>query len=331
VIISRTPFRISFFGGGTDYPGWYETHGGAVLSAAINRYCYLTCRRLPPFFPHRFRIAYSVMESTKTVEEIQHPSVRACLQFMDIQEGLEIHHDSDLPKQSGLGTSSSFAVGLLHTLHRFKGQSVDARQLAREAIHVERVLCGENVGSQDQVATALGGLNHITFGPGEQWQAEPVRLAAERQLELQRHLMLFFTGFSRFASEIVVEQLQNMSRKTAELNQLRAFVDDGQRILTGAGSLDGFGALLHEGWMLKRSLSSRISKPEIDTLYEAARRAGALGGKICGAGGGGFLLLFARPEQQQAIKSALAPCLHVPFAFDHQGTQIIFSETEQPT
>ena len=328
MIISRTPFRISFFGGGTDYPGWYEQHGGAVLSAAINRYCYLTCRTLPPFFDHRFRIAYSIMESVKTIEEIKHPAVRACLQHLNIENGLEIHHDSDLPKQSGLGTSSSFAVGLLNVLHRQQGHHPSKLELAHEAIHIERNLCRENVGSQDQMATAVGGVNRINFGPGEQIKVEPVGLPPERLAYLESHLMLFFTGFSRFASEIVTEQLQNMPSKTVELSTLHQFVDQGIKILADGGEIDAFGKLMHEGWKLKRSLSSRISKPEIDAVYEAGLAAGALGGKLCGAGGGGFLLMFARPEKHAAVKAALSSCLHVPFSFDHHGSKIIFEEKD---
>jgi len=328
MIISRTPFRISFFGGGTDYPGWYEEHGGAVLSAAINRYCYITCRHLPPFFAHRYRIAYSIMESTKSIDEIQHPAVRACLQYIKIDDGLEIHHDSDLPKQSGLGTSSSFAVGLLHVLHRYSGSRPTPMQLALEAIHVERTLCKENVGSQDQIATALGGINHITFGPGDQIQANPIKLPSNQVTNLESHLMLFFTGFSRFASEIVTEQLNNMSKKVSELTQMHQFVDQGMKILDHGSNIDDFGKLMHESWLLKRSLSSRISKPEIDEVYEAGLKAGALGGKLCGAGGGGFLMMFVRPEHHDAVKAALSQFLYVPFAFDHHGSQIIFEEKE---
>lgn len=331
MIISRTPFRISFFGGGTDYPAWYEEHGGAVLAAAVNRYCYLTCRYLPPFFEHRYRIAYSVMESVKTIDEIKHPAVRSCLQHLAIKDGLEIHHDSDLPKQSGLGSSSSFAVGLLNVLHRYQGRTVEPMELAREAIHIERNLCRENVGSQDQVTTALGGLNVITFGPSDKIDVHPVAVSRERISELEGHIMLFFTGFSRFASEIVTEQLQNIPRKTSELGQLRTFVDEGEKLLKTRGSLEDFGRLLHEGWLLKRSLSSRVSKPEIDDAYDLALKAGATGGKLCGAGGGGFLMLFVTPDRQQKVKEALSNLLHVPFAFDHHGTQIIFEEKEQTT
>jgi D-glycero-alpha-D-manno-heptose-7-phosphate kinase len=327
MIISRTPFRISFFGGGTDYPAWYERHGGSVLAAAVDRYCYLTCRYLPPFFPHRFRIAYSQLESTKTIEEIRHPAVRTCLQFMDIREGVEIHHDSDLPKQSGLGTSSSFAVGLLHVLHRLKGARPTPLDLAREAIHIERDLCGDNVGSQDQVTAAVGGLNRINFSGREGLDVQPLALPADRLARFQRHLMLFFTGFSRTASEIVADQLKNMGRKEDELRRMHAMVDQAVGILAGGGSLRPFGELLHEGWMLKRSLSARIANADIDAMYEAGRKAGAIGGK----GGGGFLLFFVEPDRQAAVKTALPACLHVPFSIDFTGTRIIFEaeHTEQ--
>lgn len=327
MIISRTPFRISFFGGGTDYPAWYERHGGAVVAAAINRYCYISCRYLPPFFSHRFRIAYSQLETASTVEEIRHPAVRACLQFLDINTGLEIHHDSDLPKQTGLGTSSAFAVGLLHSLHRLLGQNVPPMQLALEAINVERDLCKEHVGSQDQVTAAIGGINRLDFLPDGRITTTPLKLPPGRLSAFERHLMLFFTGFSRFASGVVIEQLNNMERNEKELHEMRAMVDEAINILRDqARDLKGFGELLHEGWRLKRSLSSRISNATIDEIYKTARQAGALGGKICGAGGGGFMLLFVDPEKQPAVETALQNYLRVPFAVDFQGSQIIFQE-----
>ena len=330
MIISRTPFRISFFGGGTDYPAWYEQHGGAVVAAAINRYCYISCRHLPPFFPHRFRIAYSQLETASTVEEIRHLAVRACLQCLNINEGLEIHHDSDLPKQTGLGTSSAFAVGLLNSLHRLLGQNVSPMQLAREAIHVERELCKEHVGSQDQVTAAIGGINRLDFMPDGRITTMPLKLPVGRLSAFERHLMLFFTGFSRFASDVVVEQLNNMARKEKELHEMRAMVDEAINILRDqARDLTGFGELLHAGWMLKRSLSSQVSNATIDAIYQAARQAGALGGKLCGAGGGGFMLLFVDPEKQPAVKAALRDYLHVPFSIDFKGSQIIFQEQEK--
>lgn len=325
MIISRTPYRVSFFGGGTDYPAWYREHGGAVLAAAIARYCYLTCRWLPPFFEHKSRIVYSIIENVQRIEDIQHPAVRACLQLLGIRDGIEIHHDGDLPKMTGLGTSSSFTVGLLHALHALRGEFRSKMQLATEAIHVERDRCGDRVGSQDQVSAAFGGLNHVRFAPDDSIAVEPVPLAAERLQAFQDSLLLFFTGFSRHSSEVVAEQLENVPRKNKELAEMAAMVDAGLRLLTDHGDLADFGRLLHESWLLKRSLSSRVSSPEIDAMYATARQAGALGGKITGAGGGGFLLLFVEPDRQSAVRQALAHLLHVPFDLDHAGSQIIFS------
>ena len=328
MIISRTPYRLSFFGGGTDYPAWYREHGGAVLSAAINRYCYLTCRWLPPFFQHRSRVVYSLIEDVAANTEIRHPAVRECLRFLDISDGVEIHHDGDLPKMTGLGTSSSFAVGLLNALHRLLDHPAPSpMQLATEAIHVERDLCQERVGSQDQTAAAFGGLNHIRFAEDDSIAVAPVTLPAARLDAFQRSLMLFFTGFSRYSSEVVGEQLRNIPSRERELSEMAAMVPEGLRILCGTGDLSDFGRLLHESWQLKRSLSSRVSTPEIDAMYETARRAGALGGKIAGAGGGGFLLLFVEPDRRAAVRKALASLLHVPFGIDTVGSTILYAET----
>ena len=325
MIISRTPYRISFFGGGTDYPAWYREHGGVVLSTAIARYCYITCRWLPPFFTHKSRIVYSIIEDIQRVEDIRHPAVRECLLDLNIHDGIEIHHDGDLPKMTGLGTSSSFTVGLLHALYALCGQHRSKMQLAEQAIHIERNRCGDRVGSQDQVCAAFGGLNRLHFTPSDEIVVEPVPLPAPRLRQFQGSLQLFFTGFSRNSSDIVTEQLQNIPQKNRELKDMAAMVKEGHRILTGTGDLTDFGRLLHESWQLKRSLSSRISTPDIDAMYSAARKAGALGGKITGAGGGGFLLLFVEPDRQAAVKKALQHLLHVPFELDHAGSQIIFS------
>ena len=325
MIISRTPYRVSFFGGGTDYPAWYRANGGAVLSAAIARYCYITCRWLPPFFAHKSRIVYSIIEDVTRVEDIQHPAVREALLHLGIREGIEIHHDGDLPKMTGLGTSSSFTVGLLHALHALRGEFRSKMQLAEEAIHVERDRCGDRVGSQDQVCAAFGGLNHIRFAPDDAISVDPIPLPAERMTAFQDSLLLFFTGFSRYSSEVVAEQLQNVPRKQKELAEMAAMVGQGIRFLTEGRDLADFGRLLHESWLLKRSLSSRVSTPEIDSMYAAARQAGATGGKITGAGGGGFLLLYVEPDRQPAVRQALAHLLHVPFDLDHSGSQIIFS------
>ena len=325
MIISRTPYRVSFFGGGTDYPAWYRENGGAVLAAGIARYCYLTCRWLPPFFAHKSRIVYSIIEDIMRVEDIQHPAVRECLLELGIHDGIEIHHDGDLPKMTGLGTSSSFTVGLLHALHALRGEFRSKMQLAQEAIHVERDRCGDRVGSQDQVSAAFGGLNHIRFAPDDTIAVDPVPLPAERMKDFQDSLLLFFTGFSRYSSEVVAEQLQNVPHKNKELREMAAMVGQGLHILMDNRDLNDFGRLLHESWLLKRSLSSRITTPEIDAMYATARKAGAIGGKITGAGGGGFLLLYVEPDRQLAVRQALSHLLHVPFDLDHSGSQIIFS------
>ena len=329
MIISRTPYRISFFGGGTDYPAWYEKNGGCVLATSINRYCYITCRYLPPFFQHKHRVVYSKIESTASVDEIQHPAVRECLRFLDYTDGMEIHHDGDLPKQSGLGTSSSFAVGLLHALHALRGEMVGPMQLTTEAIHVERDLCRENVGSQDQVTTAHGGLNFVEFLPGDVIKVHPLTILPGRRMLFQSHLMLLFTGFSRTASDVAAEQIQNIPKKEHELHALQQMVKEGVRILSSAGDIREFGRLMHEGWKIKRTLSSKISNAEIDTIYETALKAGALGGKLCGAGGGGFLMLFAEPDRQPAIRQALTTYLHVPFEFESDGSRIILYQPNE--
>lgn len=324
MIISRTPFRISFFGGGTDYPVWYFEHGGAVLATSIDKYCYITCRHLPPFFEHKSRMAYSKIELLQEGEEFEHPSARETLKFMGITDGIEIHHDADLPARTGLGSSSSFTVGLLHTLYALKQRMPTKMQLAEEAIHVERDLIKESVGSQDQVTASFGGFNRISFSPDNKIHLQPVIIGRERLELLQSHLMLYFTGFSRFASVIAEKQIQNTSAKKVELKAMFEMVDEALKILTGGGSLADFGKLLHEGWQLKRGLTDKISNPQIDEIYTAAREAGALGGKLLGAGGGGFILLFARPEDQPRIKEKLKNLLHVPFRFENGGSQIIF-------
>lgn len=323
MIISRTPFRISFFGGGTDYPAWYREHGGAVLATSINKYCYISCRHLPPFFDYKSRILYSKIELVKSTAEIQHPAVRAALQFLKIEDGIEIHHDGDLPARTGLGSSSTFTVGLLHALYALRGQMASKMQLARDAIHLEHDLLHETVGAQDQVITAHGGLNRIDFAPDDTFSLSPLILKKDRLVSLQAHCMLIFTGFTRIASEIAAEQVKKTSERKSELGQMYQMVDAATRMLTGDGDLADFGRLLHENWLIKRQLSSRVTTAEIDAIYEAGRQAGALGGKILGAGGGGFLLLFARPEDQARIRGKLDRLLHVPFRFESLGSQII--------
>ena len=324
MVITRTPFRISFFGGGTDYPVWYEKNGGAVLSTSIDKYCYISCRYLPPFFAHKSRIVWSKIESVQSPKEIQHPAVRGVLTHLGIDEGLEIHHDADLPARSGLGSSSAFTVGLVHALNALRGNMVSKRQLALDAIHIEQVVLKENVGSQDQAVAAFGGLNKIEFGGPHRIAVQPVILAGERYKLLQDHLMLFFTGVSRNASEIAAEQVNNTHVKSVELQRMARMVDEATGIVMSSGPLDDFGKLLHEAWQVKKGLSSQISNSFIDGVYESARKAGALGGKLLGAGGGGFMLFFVKPELQPLVRERLKHLLYVPFRFESLGSQIIY-------
>ena len=324
MIISRTPFRVSFFGGGTDYPVWYKDQGGAVLATTIDKYCYITCRYLPPFFEHKTRILYSKKENVKTNEEIEHPAVRGVRQYLKIDHGIEIHHDGDLPARTGLGSSSAFTVGLLHALYALKQTMPTKMQLAREAIKIEQEILRENVGCQDQVMAAHGGLCRVEFTPNHDIHVTPVILGQERLENFQSHLLLYFTGFSRYASEIAKEQIEQTRQRTTELKAMHQMVNEGMSILATGNDLSDFGCLLHEGWKLKRSLTSKISSPMIDEIYKTALRAGAIGGKLLGAGGGGFLLLFAKPDQHPMIKEALRTLLRVPFSFETRGSQIIF-------
>lgn len=324
MIISKTPYRISFFGGGTDYPCWYNKNKGQVLTTSIDKYCYITCRPLPPFFSHKHRIVYSKIEDVQKISEIRHPSVRACLQFMQVKEGLEIHHDGDLPARSGLGSSSSFTVGLLNALYALKGKVVSQDQLAADAIHIEQDLLKENVGSQDQVIAAHGGCNVVTFGDKNHLQVRPLTLSAARLEALQDRLMLFYTGIVRTASDIAGAQIKKTPQCQTELTEMCGMVDRAVDIVNGRADIGEFGRLLHESWKIKRSLTDKISSPVIDAVYASALKSGALGGKILGAGGGGFMLLFAEPGAQPRIKTALKKLLHVPFKFENSGSSIIF-------
>jgi len=325
MIITKTPFRISFFGGGTDYPKWYRQHGGAVLASTIDKYCYISCRKLPPFFEHKHRIVYSLIESVNQIAEIKHPAVRAALEWKAVEDGLEIHHDGDLPARSGLGSSSSFTVGLLHALEALEGKISSNHQLASDAINLEQNLIGEHVGSQDQVSAAFGGLNQITFSQDDSFAVKPIVLPRFRKELLASHLMLFFTGISRIASDVAKSKIDNIEERVSELDRLRDMVDEGVNILQDIDEpIDHFGDLLREAWLYKRSLSSTVSSKLIDDLYEAALAAGATGGKILGAGGGGFLLIFARPDRQPAVREALKTTTYVPVKFESAGSQVVF-------
>ncbi|MBI5150754.1 MAG: kinase [Candidatus Omnitrophica bacterium] len=323
MIISRTPFRVSFFGGGTDYPAWFGDNKGAVLATTINKYCYITCRYLPPFFKHKSRIIYSKMEHVHKVSEINHPAVREVLRFLKINEGVEIHHDGDLPARTGLGSSSAFTVGLLNALYALKGVMISKERLAKEAIHVEQEMCRENVGCQDQALAAYGGFNFIEFGGKSHLQVRKVTIPADKLEDLQGRLLLYFTGFSRNASEIAQHQINNIPRKQRELHAMYDMAFRALDILN-EGDLDDFGKLMYESWKLKRGLSDKISTSHIDRIYETAMGAGAIGGKLLGAGGGGFILFFVPPSRQKNVKEKLKKLLLVPFHFENLGSQIIF-------
>lgn len=329
MIISRTPYRISFFGGGTDYPGWYMKHGGAVLATSIDKYCYITCRYLPPFFEHKSRIVYSKIESCQSVDEIQHPSVREVLRFLKFERGIEIHHDGDLPARSGMGSSSAFTVGLLNALYALKGYMPTKQQLMMESIYVEQEMIKETVGSQDQATAAFGGLNHIQFLQNGEIAVRPVIMTAERQHQLNDNLMLFYTGIIRTAADVANSYVDTIETKRRQLRIMKDLVDESLALLNSNEKLNGFGDLLHESWLAKRSLSASVTNSYLDEAYQAARDAGAIGGKITGAGGGGFMLLFVPPEHQQKVREALKYLIHVPFTFDYNGSQIIHFQHEE--
>ncbi len=329
LIISRTPYRVSFFGGGTDYPAWYQEHGGTVLATAINKYCYLTCRYLPPFFEHRYRIVYSLIENCQQVADIKHPVVREVLRYLNADRGMEIHHDGDLPARCGIGSSSSFTVGLLNALYALKGQVCSKQQLALESIHIEQQRIGETVGSQDQVLAAHGGFNRIVFSSGGEITVHPVSFSLERLSQLEKHLMLFYTGIKRTASDVAQTYAKNLGQRKQQMETLTDLVHEGVSVLTSEQDISVFGQLLHEAWQVKRSLSPTVSNSHVDEIYQQAIRAGALGGKLTGAGGGGFMILVVPPRRQQHVKQQLDSLIHVPFRFERQGSQIIFFDPEE--
>ena len=327
MIISKTPFRISFFGGGTDYPEWYHENGGSVLATTIDKYCYISCRHLPPFFEHKHRIVYSKIESVKTTEEIQHPVVRAVLSNLSITDGLEIHHDADLPARSGLGSSSSFTVGLINVLNALKGLQISKQDLAKQATYIEQEVLKETVGSQDQVLAAFGGFNRIDFHPYDSFNISPVIINKDLVEQLQSHMLLFFTGLSRFSSDIARDKVSNFTNRFQELTQIKEMVDEGMSILQSPSTpIMDLGKLMHESWKLKRSLSDKVSTPKIDEIYETGIKAGAVGGKILGAGGGGFILFFAEPKNHKKIRERLKRLVHVAFNFENIGSKIVVYE-----
>lgn len=326
MIITKTPFRMSFFGGGTDFPGFYEQHGGAVISSTFDKYCYVTVRHLPRFFEYTTQLVYAKMEFVSSSEEIEHPAIREAMKLLDMHE-LRIAYDADLPARSGLGTSSSFAVGLLNAFYALKGKYVDKQKLADQAIYLERTLCNESGGVQDQIAAAFGGLNRINFD-AEGYTVEPIIISPERKKQLNDNLLLFFTGFSRFSSDIQKGTESALRDKTKELLEMLSLVDEAQNILTSRCDLNEFGRLLNHTWELKRGIAKKISTNAIDELYTNALSAGALGGKLLGAGGGGFLLFYVEKEKQVAVKKAMENLLFVPFEFENGGARVIHYSPE---
>ncbi len=326
MIITRTPFRMSFFGGGTDFAGFYEHHGGSVISTTFDKYCYISTRHLPRFFDYENQFAYSKIETASRLEDIEHPLIRNAMRFLDMRE-IRLAYDADLPARSGLGTSSSFAVGMLHAFHVLKGESVSKRQLADEAIYVERTLCGEAGGVQDQIAAAFGGFNRIDFGPSG-YTVSPLIMGQARKRELNERLLLFFTGISRYSFQIQESMKRAVEDKEKNLLEMLSLVDEAEGVLTSQKPLSEFGRLLDYTWRLKRGMTDVISNSSIDGLYRKALGAGALGGKLLGAGGGGFLLLYAEPDRRGAVMEAMKDLVHIPFRFETEGTRVIYYEHE---
>jgi D-glycero-alpha-D-manno-heptose-7-phosphate kinase len=323
MIITKTPFRMSFFGGGTDIPQYYKEHGGAVISTTFDKYCYVTARHFPRFFTYDNELCYSSIERVNRVEEIQHPSIRECMKMLDMHN-IRLTYEADLPARTGLGTSSSFAVGMLQAFYALKGIYVSKRKLADDAIYLERVLCKEAGGEQDQIAVSFGGLNRIDFGE-EGYEVSPLIIQPERKEQLERNLMLFFTGISRYSFDIQTDTVQSVREKESQLGEMMQIVDEAERVLIDKHKdLDQFGKLLHKTWNLKRQTGGKISTNEIDDMYQAAMKAGAEGGKLLGAGGGGFFLFYVREERQKQVSDALRNFMQVPFHFEEGGTKVMY-------
>lgn len=319
---TRTPFRMSFLGGGTDFPAYFNEYGGCVLSATFNKYSYVTVRELPALFDYKNQFTYSKIERFNSPDELEHPLVREALKYIGTDR-VQIAYDADLPARSGIGSSSSFAVGLLNELHLLKGEKLSKMELAKEAIYLERVLCNEAGGVQDQLAVAFGGLNKITFDT-DGYKILPVDISHKNRKQFNNNLLLVFTGFSHFSGEVAVAQQNNIPHKISELNEMKSLVGEGEKILVSGNSLDDFGRLLDYTWKLKRTLSDRISTNEIDELYDSAKKAGALGGKILGAGSGGFMLLYVPEEKRENVKKIFEPSRIIPFEFEDEGTKLIY-------
>ena len=331
MIITKTPFRMSFFGGGTDMESFFRANGGAVLSTTFDKYCYVNVRHLPRFFDYSTELSYSRIERVTKVEDIQHPAIRNAMKMLDMHE-IRLTYEADLPARSGLGTSSSFAVGMLNAFYALKGKYADKKKLADKAIYLERVLCQEMGGWQDQIAASFGGFNRINFS-AEGYEVLPVIISPERKKQLNENLMMFFTGFTRFSSDVQKENSTNKLEKNTQLKEMLTLVDDAEHVLTDKNAdLDDFGRLLDHTWKLKRQTGSAVSTDNIDKLYAKGIEAGALGGKLLGAGGGGFLVFYVQPDYQQAVRLAMRDLLYIPFKFEEGGTKVIHytPETYEP-
>jgi D-glycero-alpha-D-manno-heptose-7-phosphate kinase len=329
MIITRTPLRISFFGGGTDLPGWFRTHGGAVLSTTINKYLFISCRDMPQYWGFKNRFVYgSKTELVSTLDEIEHPAIREVLRFMQIPYGIDMHYNTDIPARSGMGSSSAFTVGLLRALYGMGGKMVSDRRLAQEAIHVEQDLIGEAVGCQDQIAAAFGGLNYIAFHEDGNFEVSPMALPRRRLQELNDHMILVYTGVQRIASTIEAKKITQLGQHEKELRDIQRYVDDAIELLNSDVPIDEFGLLLHETWQRKRNLSAEVTNSNLDKLYETCRRNGAIGGKLLGVGGGGFMLIFVKPENRESMLKSLPDFIPVPFSFDTTGSQIVYYQEQ---
>lgn len=323
MIITKTPFRMSFFGGGTDMESFFKENGGSVLSTTFDKYCYVNVRHLPRFFEYSTELSYSKTERVTNIDDIEHPAIRNAMKMLDMHE-IRLTYEADLPARSGLGTSSSFAVGMLNAFYALKGKYASKKQLADEAIYLERVLCNEAGGWQDQIAASFGGFNRIDFN-ADGYTVHPVIVSPQRKQQLNNNLMMFFTGFTRFSSEIQKANKLDDESKTKQLKQMLTLVDEAESILTDQSKdLDDFGRLLDVTWKLKRQTGKSVSTSNIDNLYDKGISAGALGGKLLGAGGGGFLVFYVTPEKQVAVKEAMEDLLYIPFKFEDRGTQVIY-------
>lgn len=323
MIITKTPYRISLFGGGTDHPAWYRENGGEVISFAIDKYCYLTTRALPPFFDHKYRIAYSKVETTNTIAEIQHPAVRGALQKYCPDLSLEIHHDGDLPARSGVGSSSAFAVGLIHSLSILLKKEISKEELANEAIHLEQVELNENVGSQDQIACAIGGLNYIKFGGQKEWVHEPISISSLKKLELESRMILIYTGVHRSSSDVQANLLIDLNKKTKTMQRTIELARECKEVLLSNTNLDEIGEMLVESWSLKKAMNSNAITPALDEIWVKSQRAGALGGKVLGAGGGGFCMFWVKEDGQEEFLEKFDFGTHVPVQISNEGSTCI--------